>query len=105
MINYSIILFGYMGVGKSYIGKKLSKELMIDFIDLDNYIETHEKKSISNIFFEKGEIYFRSIENKYLELILNKNLKCVISTGGGTPCYSNNIDLIKRNKDLKSFYL
>ena len=105
MINYSIILFGYMGVGKSYIGKKLSKELMIDFIDLDNYIESHEKKSISNIFFEKGEIYFRSIENKYLELILNKNLKCVISTGGGTPCYSNNIDLIKRNKDLKSFYL
>ena len=78
---------------------------MIDFIDLDNYIESHEKKSISNIFFEKGEIYFRSIENKYLELILNKNLKCVISTGGGTPCYSNNIDLIKRNKDLKSFYL
>ncbi len=105
MINYSIILFGYMGVGKSYIGKKLSKELMIDFIDLDNYIESHEKKSISNIFFEKGEIYFRSIENKYLELILNKNFKCIISTGGGTPCYSNNIDLIKRNKDLKSFYL
>ena len=105
MINYSIILFGYMGVGKSYIGKKLSKELMIDFIDLDNYIESHEKKSISNIFFEKGEIYFRSIENKYLELILNKNFKCIISTGGGTPCYSNNIELIKRKKDLKSFYL
>ena len=105
MINYSIILFGYMGVGKSYIGRKLSKEFMIDFFDLDSHIEFYEKKLISDIFFEKGEIYFRSIENKYLELILNKNFKCIISTGGGTPCYSNNIELIKRKKDLKSFYL
>ena len=105
MINYSIILFGYMGVGKSYIGKKLSEELMIDFFDLDNYIELHEKKSISNIFYEKGEVYFRSIENKYLESILNKKFKYIISTGGGTPCYSNNIELIKKNKYLKSFYL
>jgi len=105
MINYSIILFGYMGVGKSFIGKKLSEELMIDFFDLDNYIEFHEKKSISNIFYEKGEVYFRSIENKYLESILNKNPKYIISTGGGTPCYSNNIELIKKNIYLKSFYL
>ena len=98
MINYSIILFGYMGVGKSYIGRKLSKEFMIDFFDLDSYIESYEKKSISDIFFERGEIYFRSIENKYLESILDKNIKYVISTGGGTPCYSNNIELIKNNK-------
>ena len=105
MINYSIILFGYMGVGKSYIGRKLSKEFMIDFFDLDSYIESYEKKSISDIFFERGEIYFRSIENKYLELILNNNINYVISTGGGTPCYSNNIELIKNNKQLKSFYL
>ncbi len=105
MINYSIILFGYMGVGKSYIGRKLSKEFMIDFFDLDSYIESYEKKSISDIFFERGEIYFRSIENKYLESILDKNIKYVISTGGGTPCYSNNIELIKNNKQLKSFYL
>ena len=103
MINYSIILFGYMGVGKSYIGKKLSEELIIDFFDLDNYIEFHEKKSINNIFYEKGEVYFRSIENKYLESILNKKFKYIISTGGGTPCYSNNIELIKKNKYLKSF--
>ena len=105
MINYSIILLGYMGVGKSYIGRKLSKEFMIDFFDLDSYIESYEKKSISDIFFERGEIYFRSIENKYLESILSKNIKYVISAGGGTPCYSNNIELIKKNKNLKSFYL
>ena len=105
MVNYSIILFGYMGVGKSYIGRKLSKEFMIDFFDLDSYIEFYEKKSISDIFSERGEIYFRSIENKYLELILNNNIKYVISTGGGTPCYSNNMELIKKNKNLKSFYL
>ena len=94
-----------MGVGKSYIGRKLSKEFMIDFFDLDSYIESYEKKSISDIFSERGEIYFRSIENKYLELILNNNIKYVISTGGGTPCYSNNMELIKKNKNLKSFYL
>ena len=105
MINYSIILIGYMGVGKSYIGRKLSKEFMIDFFDLDSYIESYEKKTISDLFSERGEIYFRSIENKYLESILNKNIKYVISTGGGTPCYSNNIELIKNNKQLKSFYL
>ena len=105
MINYSIILFGYMGVGKSYIGRKLSKEFMIDFFDLDSYIESYEKKTISDLFSERGEIYFRSIENKYLELILNNNIKYVISTGGGTPCYSNNMELIKKNKNLKSFYL
>ena len=94
-----------MGVGKSYFGRKLSKEFMIDFFDLDSYIEFYEKKSINDIFFERGEIYFRSIENKYLESILNKNIKYVISTGGGTPCYSNNMELIKKNKNLKSFYL
>ncbi len=105
MINYSIILLGYMGVGKSYIGRKLSEEFMIDFFDLDSYIESYEKKTISDLFSERGEIYFRSIENKYLESILNKNIKYVISTGGGTPCYSNNMELIKKNKNLKSFYL
>ncbi len=94
-----------MGVGKSYIGRKLSKEFMIDFFDLDSYIESYEKKTISDLFSERGEIYFRSIENKYLESILNKNIKYVISTGGGTPCYSNNMELIKKNKNLKSFYL
>ena len=49
MIKYSIILIGYMGVGKSYIGRKLSEELKMDFFDLDNYIELSEKQSISNI--------------------------------------------------------
>ena len=105
MIKHSIILLGYMGVGKSYIGKKLSEELKIDFFDLDNYIELSEKQSISNIFYEKGEIHFRNIENKCLDLLLKKKVNYVISTGGGTPCYSNNIELIKKNVDLKSFYL
>mgnify|MGYP003951470925 FL=1 len=105
MIKYSIILLGYMGVGKSYIGRKLSEELKMDFFDLDNYIELSEKQSISNIFYEKGEIYFRNIENKCLDLLLKKKVNHVISTGGGTPCYSNNIELIKKNVDLKSFYL
>ena len=105
MRNYSIILFGYMGAGKSYIGRKLSKELMMEFFDLDDNIELNEKESIDNIFIEKGEVYFRKIENKHLESILNKNFGIIISTGGGTPCYSNNMELIKKNKNLISFYL
>ncbi len=105
MIKYSIILIGYMGVGKSYIGRKLAKELKIDFFDLDNYIELNEKQSITNILNEKGEIYFRNIEKKSLNLLLKKKGKYLISTGGGTPCYSNNIELIKKNGGLKSFYL
>tara|TARA_B100001250_G_scaffold366236_1_gene347505 strand:- start:15631 stop:16161 length:531 start_codon:yes stop_codon:yes gene_type:complete len=105
MIKYSIILIGYMGVGKSYIGRKLAKELKIDFFDLDSYIELNEKQSITNILDKKGEIYFRNIEKKSLNLLLKNKGKYLISTGGGTPCYSNNIELIKKNVGLKSFYL
>jgi shikimate kinase len=105
MTKKSIILIGYMGAGKSFIGRELSKELNIEFIDLDDYIELNEKKSINNIFTQKGEVYFRKIENKYLKILLNKRIKHIISTGGGTPCYSHNLELIKRDIDIKSFYL
>ena len=65
----------------------------------------NEKKSINNIFAQKGEVYFRKIENKYLKILLNQKIKYIISTGGGTPCYSHNLELIKSNIYLKSFYL
>jgi shikimate kinase len=99
-----IVLLGYMASGKSTIGGVLSDELFYPFIDLDNYIENKEKKSIGNIFKDKGEIYFRRIEHKYLKEILSSQENFILSLGGGTPCYADNISLIK-NSGATSFYL
>ncbi|WP_397446845.1 shikimate kinase [Polaribacter sp. R77954] len=99
-----LVLLGYMASGKSSIGKKLSKTLNISFIDLDDYIVDKEKMSITTIFKEKGEIYFRNIEHRYLKEILEKDEDCILSLGGGTPCYANNMELIN-NSDSISIYL
>jgi shikimate kinase len=99
-----IVLLGYMASGKSTIGSALSDTLFSPFIDLDNYIENKEKKSIRNIFKDKGEIYFRSIEHKYLKEILSSQESFVLSLGGGTPCYADNMNLIKIS-GATSFYL
>jgi len=98
-----IVLLGYMASGKSAVGKKLAEQLNLLFIDLDNYIEECEKMSISNIFEQKGEIYFRKMESIYLKQLFELKKDCIISLGGGTPCYSNNMDVITENSD--SFYL
>ncbi len=97
-----ILLMGFMGCGKSTIGKLISAKHSMDYIDLDEWIEKKEKKSIAEIFERKGEIYFRKAERKYLKKILKKD-NIVIAAGGGTPCYSNNINLI--NENAVSFYL
>jgi shikimate kinase len=99
-----IVLLGYMASGKSTIGRVLSDELFYPFIDLDNYIENKEKKSIGNIFKDKGEIYFRRIEHKYLKEILSTQENFILSLGGGTPCYADNMSLIKTS-GATSFYL
>jgi|TARA_R110002126_G_scaffold112105_1_gene250175 shikimate kinase len=99
-----IVLLGYMASGKSSIGKKLSKRLAIDFIDLDDYIIEKEKMSISTIFNEKGEIYFRKIEHQYLKEILTTKDDFILSLGGGTPCYANNIEMIN-TANTTSIYL
>ena len=93
----TIFLIGYMGSGKTVVGKSLSKSINYNFYDLDKFIELNEKKSISEIFRLKNEIYFREIESKYLNELISVKEKKIISTGGGTPCYSNNIDLINNN--------
>ena len=100
-----IILLGYMASGKSTVGRLLAKIIGCKFVDLDNYIEKKEGKTISDIFNKKGEIYFRKVENTYLKELLTMDEKTVISLGGGTPCYANNMDLIKSQKDAVSFYL
>ncbi|GGG60260.1 shikimate kinase [Bizionia arctica] len=100
-----VILIGYMASGKSLIGSELAKILNLEYLDLDQFIEEKEGKTIQKIFLEKGEIFFRKIENSYLNEILSSNKKMVLSLGGGTPCFSNNLKLLTENKDIRSFFL
>jgi shikimate kinase len=99
-----IVLLGYMASGKSTIGREISKKLDMKFIDLDDYISKREKRTISEIFKVEGEIYFRRIESLYLGEILNSKDSFILSLGGGTPCYSNNMELIL-NSDASSIYI
>ena len=93
-----------MGSGKSTIGRLLSKKLNINFIDLDDYIERQLEKSISTIFEEHGEIYFRKMEHNFVKELMNKKDSFILSTGGGTPCYSQNMEVIN-SKSINVFYL
>ena len=81
-----------MGCGKSSLGKKLAKKKNFNFIDLDNVIETKEGLSVDEIFNIKGEAYFRLLESDLLSSIETEN--SIIALGGGTPCHSNNMQLI-----------
>ncbi|MGB5646875.1 MAG: shikimate kinase [Muriicola sp.] len=92
-----IVLVGYMGSGKSVVGQALASALGLPFMDLDDYIENQLQQSISQLFAEKGEIYFRKIEQEYLQKILQDKAQLVLATGGGTPCYSGNMDLILKH--------
>ena len=96
---------GYMASGKTRIGKELAISLGYDFIDLDDHIEAKENSTVSKIFKTKGEIFFRKIESIYLKELLDKNTNIVLSLGGGTPCYGNNIKTIAKAKNVISFYL
>jgi len=98
-----IILIGYMGSGKSIVGSSLAHKLKIPFTDLDNYISEKEQLSVNEIFKLRGEVYFRKKETFYLQEILNSENKMIIATGGGTPCFGNNMDILK-NKS-KTIYL
>ncbi|GLB50483.1 shikimate kinase [Neptunitalea lumnitzerae] len=89
-----IILLGYMGSGKSAVGKHLAASLALPFLDFDDYIEEKEGMSITEIFKSKGEIYFRKAEHIHLKELLAHKPEVVLSLGGGTPCYSGNIELI-----------
>lgn len=79
-----------MGCGKSTLGKKLANRLEIPFVDADKEIEAHFQKSIGEIFSEYGEPYFREIERKYIQT-LDQRDEFVLATGGGMPCYGNNM--------------
>lgn len=86
-----------MGSGKTTQGKKLAPLFNFEFIDLDQYITEQENKSIESIFESEGELAFREKETNYLKDVLRKAKPSVISLGGGTICFDNNLDLVKRS--------
>jgi shikimate kinase len=90
-----LFLIGYMGSGKTTVGKHLAKKLNLQFIDMDLYIENRYHKSISAIFEERGEAGFREIERKTLHEIADFE-NVVISTGGGLPCFFDNMDVMNQ---------
>lgn len=100
-----IFLVGYMGSGKSYMGKLLSQHLSYPFFDLDEKIESDHGAKISDIFKTRGEIFFRKAERKTLEEMLQLKTDAIVSLGGGTPCYGDNMDIIKAAENVQTFYL
>jgi len=100
-----IFLIGYMGSGKTTVGKLLSNELNQQFFDIDQEIEKEHQMSIAEIFTTKGEVYFRKAERRMLEKLIDLSGNVIISLGGGTPCYGDNMQLIKDASSVKSIYL
>ena len=92
-----IFLIGFMGSGKTHWGKLLSTRLQMPFMDLDTAIVEKEGKSVSDIFAEKGEEYFRYLEKETLEELVNREESLILSCGGGTPCFFNNIEFMTKN--------
>lgn len=90
-----IILIGYMGAGKTTIGKALAQELGVTFYDLDWYISSRMRKTIAQIFEERGEDGFRQIERNMLHEVAEFE-DVIISCGGGTPCFFDNIDYMNQ---------
>ncbi len=97
-----IILIGYMGAGKTTVGRALSKELNIPFYDLDWYIESRMRKTVKQIFDEKGENGFRLMEKSMLHEVAEFE-NVIISCGGGTPCFFDNMEYM--NGQAETVYL
>ena len=97
-----IIIIGYMGAGKTTVGKALSRELGIPFYDLDWYIESRMRKTVPQIFAQKGEEGFRIIEHNMLHEVAEFE-DVIISCGGGTPCFFDNMEYL--NSQGETIYL
>jgi shikimate kinase len=88
-----VFLIGFMGSGKTTVAKRLSSVLKMDWFDLDQWIEAEEEETIPGIFQGRGEATFRQLEYHYLRQLGSKKHQ-VISTGGGTPCFHDNMDFM-----------
>ena len=92
-----IFLIGFMGSGKTHWGRLLSAKLQLPFRDLDTVIVEKEQKTVAEIFAGKGEEYFRYQEKQTLEEIVAEEESFILSCGGGTPCFFNNIEFMKKS--------
>lgn len=97
-----LFLIGYMGAGKTTLGRELAKVMNLEFIDLDHYIQARYLKTVNQIFEEKGEAGFRQIERSLLHEICEIE-DAIISTGGGTPCFFDNMEYM--NSKGRTVYL
>ena len=86
-----ILLIGYMGAGKTTVGKELARQLGVTFYDLDWYIETRMRMRVPEIFAQKGEEGFRDVEQRMLHEVAEFE-NVIVSCGGGTPCFYDNMD-------------
>lgn len=92
-----IFLIGLPGSGKTSLGQSLADKLQLSFFDLDQCIEESELRTISEIFSQSGENYFRQVETKELEQLIQKNNRLILSTGGGTPCFNRNMEFMNHS--------
>lgn len=92
-----IFLIGFMGSGKTTLGRPLALRLGYQFLDLDKVIEESEDATVGEIFATRGEEFFRTLERRYLQDIIVHGGNAVVSTGGGTPCFNGNMELMNTN--------
>ena len=103
-LHRPIALVGFMGVGKTSVGKQLAKNLSVEFLDTDTIIEKKTNRTINEIFSEKGEEWFRELEHNVIKEVFDETPR-VIATGGGVYCYPRNreiIDFVSTSIMLKS---
>ncbi|MEG1607481.1 MAG: shikimate kinase [Mucinivorans sp.] len=86
-------LIGFMGSGKSTLGRSLAKSMGMEFIDLDRYLEQQQGRTIADVFALDGEPYFRALESKYLREVSRQD-NIIVSCGGGTPCSDSNMEFM-----------
>lgn len=97
LFPYHIVLAGFMGTGKTTVGKELAKMLAMDQIDIDRVIESRTKMTVGEIFQKHGEAYFRDLEYKTVEEMSQYNNIIIFCSGGGTVLNEKNVDNLKRN--------
>ncbi|MFM2386734.1 MAG: hypothetical protein RL660_1491 [Bacteroidota bacterium] len=90
----NIYLVGFMGCGKSHWAKMLSREVNMPAFDMDNIIEDLSSESVYDLFYEKGEAYFREVEHQVVQDLARINKGYLIACGGGTPCFHDNMNLM-----------
>lgn len=94
-MDNNIVLIGFMGCGKTSVGKRLAEKMGFEFLDTDEYIEKKENRKVSDIFAKEGEEYFRNAETNSIKELLHLAKRTIIATGGGMPLREENRGLLK----------